>query len=149
MTSLVIPINANRIFEKGLNIQFFDKIKQITNEDGETVDILDKNNKQIIETYIEISNNEDLYNIICKKIENNFIRITNDKGFTKKITYNDFYPKAWVNYLKLKEEINKKNSEFENLKSENEKLKKENKEKLKKDKDKTLEKDLVIKEPLI
>jgi hypothetical protein len=157
MTNLVLPINSNRIFEKGLNVQFFDKIRQITNEDGETVDILDENNKQIIESYIEISSSGDLYTIVCRRIKNQHLRFTNDKGFTKKISYPDFYPNAWANYLKLKEQtiqenLNSKSKDLKirELEEKNKELEVKNKEKSKKEKDKNLvEKDLVIKEPLI
>jgi hypothetical protein len=52
MTSLIRPSNANRTFEHGLTVQFFDKCKQITDEDGETIDILDSEGNKIYVFYV-------------------------------------------------------------------------------------------------
>ena len=69
MTNIIEPINSYRVEEKDkLYVQFFDKKKQITNEDLQTVDILDENEKPIYELFVEIYNKEDPYSVLCKKV---------------------------------------------------------------------------------
>ena len=62
MTNIVEPINQYRTEEKDkLIVQFFDKKRQTTNEDLETIDTLDEDGKPIYDLYVEIYNKEDPY----------------------------------------------------------------------------------------
>lgn len=131
MTNIIEPINSYRVEEKDkLYVQFFDKKKQITNEDLQTVDILDENEKPIYELFVEIYNKEDPYSVLCKKVEGNNIAIRNNQGVIKRFAYIDFYKKAYDVYLERKQNTNKQTDSQEEiirLKNELEKLKKQNK----------------------
>lgn len=130
MTNIIEPINSYRVEEKDkLYVQFFDKKKQMTNEDLQTVDILDENEKPIYELYVEIYSQEDPYSILCKKVEGNNIAIRNNQGVIKRFTYTEFYKKAHNVYLERKQNKNKQidsQEEIIRLKNELEKLKKQN-----------------------
>lgn len=131
MTNIIEPINSYRVEEKDrLYVQFFDKKKQMTNEDLQTVDILDENEKPIYELYVEIYSQEDPYSILCKKVEGNNIAIRNNQGVIKRFTYTEYYKKAYNIYLERKQNNNKQidsQEEIIKLKAELEKLKKQNK----------------------
>lgn len=131
MTNIIEPINSYRVEEKDrLYVQFFDKKKQMTNEDLQTVDILDENKKPIYELYVEIYSQEDPYSILCKKVEGNNIAIRNNQGVIKRFTYTEYYKKAYNVYLERKQNNNKQidsQEEIIKLKAELEKLKKQNK----------------------
>ena len=131
MTNIIEPINSYRVEEKDkLYVQFFDKKKQMTNEDLQTVDILDENEKPIYELYVEIYSQEDPYSILCKKVEGNNIAIRNNQGVIKRFTYTEFYKKAYNVYLERKQNNSKQidsQEEIIRLKNELEKLKKQNK----------------------
>ena len=131
MTNIIEPINSYRVEEKDrLYVQFFDKKKQMTNEDLQTVDILDENEKPIYELYVEIYSQEDPYSILCKKVEGNNIAIRNNQGVIKRFSYTEFYKKAYNVYLERKQNKNKQidsQEEIIRLKNELEKLKKQNK----------------------
>lgn len=131
MTNIIEPINSYRVEEKDrLYVQFFDKKKQMTNEDLQTVDILDKNEKPIYELYVEIYSQEDPYSILCKKVEGNNIAIRNNQGVIKRFSYTEYYKKAYNVYRERKENNNKQidsQEEIIKLKAELEKLKKQNK----------------------
>lgn len=131
MTNIIEPINSYRVEEKDrLYVQFFDKKKQMTNEDLQTVDILDENEKPIYELYVEIYSQEDPYSILCKKVEGNNIAIRNNQGVIKRFTYTEYYKKAYNVYLERKQNNNKQidsQEEIIKLKAELEKLKKQNK----------------------
>lgn len=131
MTNIIEPINSYRVEEKDrLYVQFFDKKKQMTNEDLQTVDILDENKKPIYELYVEIYSQEDPYSILCKKVEGNNIAIRNNQGVIKRFTYTEYYKKAYNIYLERKQNNNKQidsQEEIIKLKAELEKLKKQNK----------------------
>ncbi len=131
MTNIIEPINSYRVEEKDrLYVQFFDKKKQMTNEDLQTVDILDENEKPIYELYVEIYSQEDPYSILCKKVEGNNIAIRNNQGVIKRFSYTEYYKKAYNVYLERKQNNNKQidsQEEIIRLKNELEKLKKQNK----------------------
>lgn len=131
MTNIIEPINSYRVEEKDrLYVQFFDKKKQMTNEDLQTVDILDENKKPIYELYVEIYSQEDPYSILCKKVEGNNIAIRNNQGVIKRFSYTEYYKKAYNVYLERKQNNNKQidsQEEIIKLKAELEKLKKQNK----------------------
>lgn len=131
MTNIIEPINSYRVEEKDrLYVQFFDKKKQMTNEDLQTVDILDENEKPIYELYVEIYSQEDPYSILCKKVEGNNIAIRNNQGVIKRFSYTEYYKKAYNVYRERKENNNKQidsQEEIIKLKAELEKLKKQNK----------------------
>ena len=92
MTIIVQPVNDNRIREKdGSYIQFFDKPKQMTNEDLETINILDDKGNKIYDLYVEISHPNDPFSIVCKKVEGNIIKIPQRTGAIKKYQYTDLY----------------------------------------------------------
>lgn len=120
MTIIVQPVNDNRIREKdGSYIQFFDKPKQMTNEDLETVNILDEKGNKIYDLYVEISHPNDPFSIVCKKVEGNIIKIPQRTGAIKKYQYTDLYKSAYEKYKELKNNLNPEI----NLLNENEKLK--------------------------
>jgi len=120
MTIIVQPINDNRIREKdGSYIQFFDKPKQITSEDLETINILDDKGNKIYDLYIEISHPNDPFSIVCKKVEDNIIKIPQRGGVIKKYKYTELYKNAYEKYKELKNNLNPE----VDLSSENEKLK--------------------------
>ena len=90
MKNIVIAINEERIKERDGNyIQFFDKKKQITNEDLQTIAVsrqgvpLEKNEKPVYDLYIEITNESDPYTIVTKKVEGNE-KVVNLAGGAKK-----------------------------------------------------------------
>lgn len=129
MTNIIEPINSYRKEEKGLFVQFFDKKKQITNEDLETIDLVDENNQPIYELYVEIYNKEDPYSVLCKKVQGNNIAIRNNQGVIKRFEYTEFYKKAYQVYLQRKNQKiaeNESQNEIQRLRAENEKLKKQN-----------------------
>ena len=120
MTIIVQPVNDNRIREKdGSYIQFFDKPKQMTNEDLETINILDDKGNKIYDLYVEISHPNDPFSIVCKKVEGNIIKIPQRTGAIKKYQYTDLYKSAYEKYKELKNNLNPEI----NLLNENEKLK--------------------------
>jgi len=130
MLNIVEPINSRRVEEiDKLFVQFFDKKKQITNEDLETIDLVDENNKPIYELYVEIYNKEDPYSVLCKKVQGNNIAIRNNQGVIKRFEYTEFYKKAYQVYLQRKNQKiaeNESQNEIQRLRAENEKLKKQN-----------------------
>lgn len=130
MLNIVEPINSRRVEEiDKLFVQFFDKKKQITNEDLETVDLVDENNQPIYELYVEIYNKEDPYSVLCKKVQGNNIAIRNNQGVIKRFEYTEFYKKAYQVYLQRKNQKiaeNESQNEIQRLRAENEKLKKQN-----------------------
>jgi len=87
-----VPYNeANRITERdGLSVQFFDKIKQTTNNFLQTIDIVDKKNKPVYGLYIEIYNPKDTYNVVCREVEIEEVEINGKKQ--KQIVNNISYP---------------------------------------------------------
>ncbi|MFZ9349502.1 MAG: hypothetical protein ACO25K_04965 [Candidatus Fonsibacter ubiquis] len=128
--NIVEPINQHRVEEKDkLIIQFFDKKRQITNEDLETVDVLDKNGNFIYDLYVEISNRDDPYSVVCKNVEKNDM-IINVNGVKKRYKYNEVYKKAFEIYQvrkENKEKANDKDDEINRLKKELAKLQNFNK----------------------
>lgn len=128
--NIVEPINQHRVEEKDkLIIQFFDKKRQITNEDLETVDVLDENGNFIYDLYVEISNRDDPYSVVCKNVEKNDM-IINVNGVKKRYKYNEVYKKAFAIYQVRKENKNKidsKDDEINRLKKELAKLQNSNK----------------------
>ena len=130
MLNIVEPINSRRVVEiDKLFVQFFDKKKQITNEDLETIDLVDENNQPIYELYVEIYNKEDPYSVLCKKVQGNNIAIRNNQGVIKRFEYTEFYKKAYQVYLQRKNQKiaeNESQNEIQTLRAENEKLKKQN-----------------------
>ena len=136
MTNIIEPINSYRKEEKGLFVQFFDKKKQYTNEDLQTIDVLDENGKPIYDLYVEIYNKEDPYSVLCKKVEGNDIAVRSPQGAIKRFTYTEYYKNAYAIYLTRKENKEKENTKFNEsekeiikLKAELEKLKKQNEKK--------------------
>jgi len=135
MTNIVEPINQYRTEEKDkLIVQFFDKKRQTTNEDLETIDTLDENGKPIYDLYVEIYNKEDPYSVVCKSVEKNDYVITLKTGTKKRFKYNEVYKKAYEIYLNRKNEIEKENKidlskdiKIEELKAELAKLKEKSK----------------------
>jgi hypothetical protein len=87
-----VPYNeVNRIAERdGLSVQFFDKIKQTTNNFLQTIDIVDKKNKPVYGLYIEIYNPKDTYNVVCREVEIEEVEINGKKQ--KQIVNNISYP---------------------------------------------------------
>lgn len=128
--NIVEPINQYRVEEKDkLIIQFFDKKRQITNEDLETIDVLDENGNFIHDLYVEISNRDDPYAIVCKNVEKNDM-IINVNGVKKRYKYNEVYKKAFAIYQVRKENKDKtdgKDDEINRLKKELAKLQNSNK----------------------
>ena len=136
MTNIIEPINSYRKEEKGLFVQFFDKKKQYTNEDLQTIDVLDENGNPIYDLYVEIYNKEDPYSVLCKKVEGNDIAVRSPQGAIKRFTYTEYYKNAYAIYLARKENKEKENTKFNEsekeiikLKAELEKLKKQNEKK--------------------
>jgi hypothetical protein len=135
MTNIVEPINQYRTEEKDkLIVQFFDKKRQTTNEDLETIDTLDENGNPIYDLYVEIYNKEDPYSVVCKSVEKNDYVITLKTGTKKRFKYNEVYKKAYEIYLNRKNEIEKENKidlskdiKIEELKAELAKLKEKSK----------------------
>lgn len=126
--SIIEPINQFRVEEKnGLFVQFFDKKRQKTNEDLETIDILDESGKPIYDLYVEIFNKDDPFSIVCKKVEGNTIAIVFPNGVRKHFKYTEIYAKAFAKYKERKAIADKENGEIEKLKVELEELKKKNK----------------------
>ena len=136
MTNIIEPINSYRKEEKGLFVQFFEKKRQYTNEDLQTIDVLDENGKPIYDLYVEIYNKEDPYSVLCKKVEGNDIAVRSPQGAIKRFTYTEYYKNAYAIYLARKENKEKENTKFNEsekeiikLKAELEKLKKQNEKK--------------------
>jgi hypothetical protein len=135
MTNIVEPINQYRTEEKDkLIVQFFDKKRQTTNEDLETIDTLDENGNPIYDLYVEIYNKEDPYSVVCKSVEKNDYVITLKTGTKKRFKYNEVYKKAYKIYLDRKNEIEEENKidlskdiKIEELKAELAKLKEKSK----------------------
>lgn len=135
MTNIVEPINQYRTEEKDkLIVQFFDKKRQTTNEDLETIDTLDENGKPIYDLYVEIYNKEDPYSVVCKSVEKNDYVITLKTGTKKRFKYNEVYKKAYEIYLNRKNKIEEENKidsskdiKIEELKAELAKLKEKSK----------------------
>lgn len=102
MNKIIIPNNDNRVLEHDKQyVQFFDKKKQIT-VDLDTKTVLDKDNKPIYELYVEISNMEDPFSILCKKVDGNLLRIQRKDGVIKQYNYKDYYKNAFEKYKTLK-----------------------------------------------
>ena len=137
MTNIIEPINSYRKEEKDrLFVQFFDKKKQYTDEDLQTIDVLDENGNPIYDLYVEIYNKEDPYSVLCKKVEGNDIAVRSPQGAIKRFTYTEYYKNAYAIYLARKENKEKENTKFNEsekeiikLKAELEKLKKQNEKK--------------------
>lgn len=128
MTNIIEPVNQFRVEEKnGLFVQFFDKKRQKTNEDLETIDILDESGKPIYDLYVEIYNKDDPFSIVCKKVEGNTVSIVLPNGVRKHFKYTEVYTKALAKYNERKDTLNKENDKIEKLKFELEDLKKKNK----------------------
>jgi len=135
MTNIVEPINQYRTEEKDkLIVQFFDKKRQTTNEDLETIDTLDENGKPIYDLYIEIYNKEDPYSVVCKSVEKNDYVIILKTGTKKRFKYDEVYKKDYKIYLDRKNEIEEENKidlskdiKIEELKAELAKLKEKSK----------------------
>ena len=133
MTNIIEPINSYRREENGLFVQFFDKKRQYTNEDLQTIDVLDEKGEPIYDLYVEIYNKEDPYSVLCKKVEGNNVAIRSPQGAIKRYSYLELYKNAYEVYLtrkegKVKEEIklSERDQEIAKLKAELEKLKKQN-----------------------
>lgn len=145
MSNIVDKINEFRVEEKnGLFVQFFDKKRQKTNEDLETVDIVDESGKPIFDMYVEIYNKDDPFSIVCKKVEGNTVPIVLQNGVRKRFKYTEVYIKAFAKYKERKEtknseysKISENQKEIERLNLELEKLKKETENKNSKNKTKT------------
>ena len=136
MTNIIEPINSYRKEEKGLFVQFFDKKKQYTDEDLQTIDVLDENGNPIYDLYVEIYNKEDPYSVLCKKVEGNNIAVRSPQGAIKRFSYTEYYKNAYAIYLARKENKEKESAKFDEseqeikkLKAELEKLKKQNEKK--------------------
>lgn len=137
MTNIIEPINSYRKEEKDrLFVQFFDKKKQYTDEDLQTIDVLDENGKPIYDLYVEIYNKEDPYSVLCKKVEGNNIAVRSPQGAIKRFSYTEYYKNAYAIYLARKENKEKESAKFDEseqeiikLKAELEKLKKQNEKK--------------------
>jgi hypothetical protein len=135
MTNIVEPINQYRTEEKDkLIVQFFDKKRQTTNEDLETIDTLDENGNPIYDLYVEIYNKEDPYSVVCKSVEKNDYVIILKTGTKKRFKYDEVYKKAYKIYLDRKSEIEEENKidlskdiKIEELKAELAKLKEKSK----------------------
>lgn len=135
MTNIVEPINQYRTEEKDkLIVQFFDKKRQTTNEDLETIDTLDEDGKPIYDLYVEIYNKEDPYSVVCKSVEKNDYVIILKTGSKKRFKYNEVYKKAYEIYLGRKNDIQEQNKidllkdiKIEELKAELAKLKEKSK----------------------
>jgi len=135
MTNIVEPINQYRTEEKDkLIVQFFDKKRQTTNEDLETIDTLDENGKPIYDLYVEIYNKEDPYSVVCKSVEKNDYVIILKTGTKKRFKYDEVYKKAYKIYLDRKNKIEEENKidlskdiKIEELKAELAKLKEKSK----------------------
>lgn len=135
MTNIVEPINQYRTEEKDkLIVQFFDKKRQTTNEDLETIDTLDENGKPIYDLYVEIYNKEDPYSVVCKSVEKNDYVIILKTGTKKRFKYDEVYKKAYEIYLNRKNKIEEENKidsskdiKIEELKAELAKLKEKSK----------------------
>ena len=125
----VEPNNQFRVEEKDkLHVQFFDKKRQITNEDLETIDVLDSENKPIYDLYVEIYNPNDPYSVVCKNVAKNLFSVTIN-GVRKKRSYDKHYLKAFEIYESRKNNLlviaNDKDLEIEKLKKQLKELKKE------------------------
>ena len=132
MSNIVDQINQFRVEEKnGLFVQFFDKKRQFTNEDLETIDVLDESGKPIYDLYVEIYNKDDPFSVVCKKVEGNTMSVIMQNGVRKHFKYTEVYAKAYNKYKERKEGAkavdNEKEKEIEKLKLELETLKKKNK----------------------
>jgi hypothetical protein len=127
---IVEQINQHRVEEKDkLIVQFFDKKRQITNEDFETINVLDENGNFIYDLYVEISNRDDPFAVVCKNVEKNDM-IINVNGVKKRYKYNEVYKKAFAIYQERKENKEKaddKDDEINRLKKELAKLQNSNK----------------------
>lgn len=134
MKNIVITIIEERIKERDGNyVQFFDKKKQITNEDLQTIAInklgapLEKNEKPVYDLYIEITNEGDPYTVLTKKVEGNEKVVNLTGGARKRLSLKEFYNTAYKKYLERQERSDDRNNnliaELEKLKAENEALK--------------------------
>lgn len=128
--------NSFRVQEKdGLLVQFFDKKRQITDENLETIDIKDEKGNQIYDLYVEIYNRDDQFSVVCKNVaKNKFITITK-AGVKKHIDYKDLYKTAFNVYEKRKKgkdiAVDDKDLEIAELKKQLENIQNQNKEPLK------------------
>lgn len=107
----------NRITERdGLLVQFFDRIKQTTNNYLQTIDVVNKKNKPVYGLYVEIYNPKDIYNVVCKEVElqeidgkkeivNNITLFVNQGNDTYPIVsnYANIYKKAFANYQAMQQ----------------------------------------------
>lgn len=107
MTIIVNPNNDNRVLEHDkLHIQFFDKKRQTTTPDLQTINVKDDKGNQIYDLYVEISNIEDPYTILCKKVEGSEIKIYKNNGAINVYNYKDYYKKAFAKYNEIKTMVN-------------------------------------------
>ena len=138
--NIVQQINQFRVEEKDkLLVQFFDKKRQITNEDLETIDVLDEKGNPIYDLFIEIYNKDDPYSLVCKNVAKSKYSYINKAGVKKHISYTEVYKKAFAIYEKRRNneniEVNEKDLEIAKLKKELEKLQKSNKKSSKESKE--------------
>lgn len=115
---------------------FSTKKKQYTDEDLQTIDVLDENGNPIYDLYVEIYNKEDPYSVLCKKVEGSNIAVRSPQGAIKRFSYTEYYKNAYAIYLTRKENKEKESAKFDEseqeikkLKTELEKLKKQNEKK--------------------
>lgn len=107
----------NRITERdGLLVQFFDRIKQTTNNYLQTINVLNEKNKPVYGLYVEIYNPQDTHNIVCKEVElqeidgkkeivNNITFFVNQgrDTYPMRSNYADIYKKAFANYQAMQQ----------------------------------------------
>lgn len=132
MINIVEPINAHRIEEKDkFFVQFFDKKRQITDENLETIDILDAEGKPIYDLYVEIYNQNDPYTVLCKRVDTNLYTIYTKNKVKKHFKYTEIYVKAYDVYKNRKLKLTNDNEETSKIQELEEQLKlllKQNKE---------------------
>ena len=130
--NIVQQINQFRVEEKDkLLVQFFNKKRQITNEDLETIDVLDEKGNPIYDLFIEIYNKDDPYSLVCKNVAKSKYSYINKAGVKKHISYTEVYKKAFAIYEKRRDneniEVDEKDLEIAKLKKQLEKLQNSNK----------------------
>ena len=117
-TKLVVYNVENRILEKdGLQVQFFDKIKQMTDNFLQTIDVVDeKSKKPVYNLYVEIYNLQDPYNIVFREVEiveksgkkeivNNILKYAGqgNQTYAFQTNYTQIYKKAFANYQAMQQ----------------------------------------------
>jgi len=108
----------NRILERdGLQVQFFDRIKQTTDSFLQTIDIVDqKSKKPIYGLYVEIYNPKDPHNLVFREVEtvekngqkeivSNKLQYINqgNESFPFLTNYAQIYQKAFANYKSIQQ----------------------------------------------